>query len=289
MQNIKEVLQLLNVDFKTSGHKDVRTNYIGLHCPYCNRKEKYYLGINLSNGICTCWYCGPHSIADALSNITNRSKSEIYDLLRGIGWSKVKTKPRGCLKIPQGVGSLSLAHRIYLQRRGFDPDTLTDLWGIRGIGISSRLSWRIWIPVTFQGEVVSWTTRSIGENEPRYVSAGPNEESIALKTLLYGSDYCYNSVIVVEGPIDVWAIGYGAVATCGTSFTKEQINTIGNYPVRAICFDNEPNAQIRARRLASELQLLPGDTHIIELESGKDAASANKDELEEIRKTFLFQ
>ena len=35
---------------------------------------------------------------------------------------------------------------------------------IFGIGIAPRLQWRIWIPIHYHGEIVSWTTRSLSDN-----------------------------------------------------------------------------------------------------------------------------
>jgi hypothetical protein len=107
------------------------------------------------------------------------------------------------------------------------------------------------------------------------------------KDLLYGSDYATDVAIVVEGPSDVWAIGPGAVGTFGTQVTPAQLYKISLYPVRALCFDNEPLAQQRARKLGQALSLLPGETHIIRLETGKDPSCANKQEIAELRERFL--
>jgi len=185
--------------------------------------------------------------------------------------------------MPPGVEALQRPHKRYLRQRGFDPDELECLWGVQGIGMSSKCGWSIWIPIHQGGEVVSWTTRTIGKAEPKYNGAGLDEEQINKKTILYGADYVGVSVIVVEGPTDVWAVGPGAVATLGLQYTKQQMLALSRYAHRTICFDSGHLAQKQARRLASELQAFPGQTDVVELETGDDPAEADPEEVDVLR------
>ncbi len=66
-----------------------------------------------------------------------------------------------------------------------------------------------------------------------------------------------------------------------------QLRAIAEFPVRAICFDAEPEAQRRAAALAEQLALFPGQTHVVLLQTGKDAAGADPAEVAEIRQEFL--
>ena len=88
--------------------------------------------------------------------------------------------------------------------------------------------------------------------------------------------------MVVEGPTDVWRIGPGAVATMGLSFTQAQVQRILQYPIRAICFDNSLQAQSTANRLAGMLELFPGKTMRIELDSD-DPGNASDREVRAVR------
>jgi len=130
---------------------------------------------------------------------------------------------------------------------------------------------------------VSWTTRTIGTGGSKYVSAGLLEERVHHKTILYGADFAGLGIIVVEGPTSAWAVGPGAVATLGVKYTKWQVLAIGQYPRRTICFDSEPVAQKQAQRLALELQAFPGQTDVVELETGNDPAEADPEEVEQLR------
>jgi hypothetical protein len=213
-----------------------------------------------------------------LIELTYLSFHKCKNLLDGLETSQFKKeKPTGKLVIPKGVGELMPAHIKYLIQRGFNYKEIRHIWKIQGIGIASHLAWRIFIPIIHHEETVSWTTRSISKSKKvtRYISAPLEEESIPHKSLLYGEDFAHHSIIITEGPLDVWKIGPGAAAT-----------KIAQYPTRVICFDNTKQAQLRAYQLCNDLSVLPGKTYNILLDA-KDAGSATEKEIEKLRKKFL--
>ncbi len=291
--NVEQVLISLRVPHRLGGqHHHVRPGWVGVDCPRCSpRSGKFKLGVSLTDGRATCWTCGGVRLGSALSEITGLPLAECVAALDGVAWRRPERlhPPAGRLSVPSCVGGLMPQHRSYLAGRGFDPDEVASLWGVLGIGHGPpRLAWRLFIPVERGGETASWTTRAIGPAaRPRYVSARPDEESAPLKTLLYGLDKARHAAVAVEGPLDAWALGPGAVALLGLAVTEEQEDALSRFPVRAVCFDAEPAAQARARRLCARLQRWPGETHLVELETGKDAAEASRRELEEVRQRFL--
>lgn len=198
-------------------------------------------------------------------------------------------RTEGVLRRPTGIGEFLPAHLNYLRGRGFDPAQIAETWGVQGIGPVGRLKWRLYIPIFDRfGLEVSWTTRSVGkENAIRYWSAMGEQEVLPHKSLLYGAHLCRHVIVVCEGAIDVWAIGPGAVATCGVGFSEQQRSVMTDFPFRVICFDTENDAQRRARQLCGELSLLPGHTENVVLESGKDAADADPAEIRELRLRYF--
>ena len=116
-----------------------------------------------------------------------------------------------------------------------------------------------------------------------------DQEAVNHKTLIYGADFCRHAIVVVEGPLDTWAIGPGAGALCGTGFTRAQVLAISRFPVRAICFDALPDAQKTARELCNLLRVLPGETYNVVLDSKDpgEALTTNPRELRQLRKHFL--
>jgi DNA primase len=187
------------------------------------------------------------------------------------------------LELPKNLGKLLKCHNEFLWERGFIPQELSKLWGIKGIGMDAELEWRVFIPYVLDGETVSWSTRTVGNEVPKYKAAREDQEVCSSKDLLYGEDFCKHRVMVVEGPTDVWAIGPGAVAVSGVAYSIAQVLRISQFPVRYICFDNEPSAQRKAKQLCQELSVFEGVTQNVEI-NAKDPGSAKKSELKQLRK-----
>lgn len=287
-----EILSQLNIPYKTEGHHHCRPGWVNIDCPFCGKdSHKWHMGYSLEGNYLTCWRCGFHTLIETLIEITGESPTKCKRILKDIETIKIKTKkekPKGKLILPTSNGRLQPIHKQYLKSRGFNPNKLKKIWGICGIGIAAKLSWRIFIPIFYHGKMVSWTTRSISHSNKitRYISAGIKEESMPHKSLLYGEDYTTNIIIITEGPFDVWRIGPGAVATLGTGYSNDQILRMTSYPKRVICFDNEREAQKRAKKLCDDLSVFPGKTYNIQL-NAKDAASASDKEIKQLRESFL--
>lgn len=287
--NFDEILTNLNIPRAPEGHHHARPGWIQIDCPFCGKdSHKYHTGYSIEGRYLNCWQCGYHSIIDVVMAHTGLPYWKVKKLVKDLAPVRIpKEKIKGRLQIPKGVAGLMPAHCHYLRYRKFaDINKLLRLWKIGGIGIASVLSWRIFIPIHSNGQVVSWTTRAISDNVLRYKSAGLKQEAIHHKELLYGEDFVRHGIIIVEGPLDVWRIGPGAVSTFGLGYTQAQLLRMSKYPVRAVCFDNEPEAQKRANSLCNELAVLPGDTCNVTLE-GKDPGSASKKEINQLRRAFL--
>ncbi len=300
MTPITSILDDLRIPWRGEGHRDVRRGWVGLECPWCGRgPDKLYLGINLANAYAVCWSCGPHRLGDVLAEASGRPLREVLPLIEGLQGPRrpeAAPRPRGRLKVPPGVGPLLGPHRRYLKGRGFDPEAVAGPWGVRGIGLEARLAWRLWVPIRRHGETVSWTTRATGDVGVRYVAARPEEEALPARSLLYGGDMAGGSVVLVEGPLDAWAVGPGAVSTLGVAWTREQMAELARYPLRAVCPDSgggEHAARRRYRELCEEVRSLPGTTVMVKLEHGKDPAglllsAEGRAELDTLRKEFLL-
>jgi hypothetical protein len=280
-----DILHQYGVPLRQHGEsKDVRHGWIGLNCPWCGRPEdKFYLGCHLARQFMTCWSCGYVKLVPTLAALIREPAWKVRDMLDQLERPEdLEQRPRGRLELPKGVGPLLELHESYLRSRGFDPDELSQLWKIKGIGIAAKLQWRIFIPVIWQGQTCSWTTRSLTNQEPRYISAPAECEAVPVKQMVYGGDFVRETVMIHEGPADAWAVGPGAVSLMGLSFSPEQVLWLSKVPVRYVCFDSEPAAQTRASQLCDQLEGFPGETHNIRLFS-KDPASATLKERRKLR------
>lgn len=290
---MQDILAARGVPFAGADHKHGRPGWVQVDCPYCGGgAAKFHMGISLTTGACACWKCGKHNTARVLGTLTGMPTRKCRELLDGADTVAPPRARTGKLVRPAGLGPLAGVHRAYLAKRRLDATQVAALWGVLGTkqlgGKWRQLSWRLWIPFHYRGEVVSWTTRSIRpKGGLRYLSAAADQEAMPHKELLYGADYATSSVIIHEGQVDVWATGPGAVATSGTAYTEAQLKAMARYPVRCVCFDSSPAAQDRARNLCRDLAAFPGTTHQVELESGGDAAEADPEELQELRDAYL--
>lgn len=286
--NIVEILDELEIPYQESGHHHCREGWVQIDCPLCSfGQEKWKCGLNLTYNYANCWQCGSMKLEYVLVNsISGLEQSHVKNLLKDIKVGSIITKEReGRLELPNRLLPLLNLHRRYLKERKFDPDELEKRWGLMALGQrNDNLAWSIFIPVHKYGNIVSWTTRAIDKSvSPRYMYARDSQSTLPAKSLLYGEDFARNTIIVVEGPFDVWRIGPGAVALFGTGFSNKQVERISRYPKRIICLDSELAAQRQAKKLAESLSPFPGETKIIELETGKDPDSASKKEIQELR------
>lgn len=287
--NLRELLNHYRISYKQPGeHPHCTWNRINIDCPFCSLgMERYRLGIHEERLSAHCWSCGFVNLLRCLSEITRGPAHVLRGLLEGIDKPQQQERIRGKLVIPTGLSELLPQHRRYLEGRGLDPDELQEVWGIKGLGCTPRLCWRIWIPVLVNEQVVSWTTRSVVDGvQVRYINAKPTEELQPLKQTLLGIDMVRHSVIVCEGPMDAMRIGPGAVCTFGIAYSRAQANLLSRFPQIVVCFDNEPTAQKKALKLCHLLNDFGGNVRNVCLDA-KDPGEASKEEINEIRKRFL--
>ena len=290
---LTDLLDKYGVPWRGADHHHVRKNWIGVDCPLCSPGfGKYRLGFELTGSQRTnCWFCGRVDRVEAVSLLCGIKKSEAKRVWRPSGRTLEEVdnaEHDGILTLPKGIGELQPAHIKYLKRRGFDPQVISTIWGVQGIGLASELAWRLFIPIhNERGRVVSWTTRAMNDKGLRYVSASSEHESEPHKSLLYGAHLAQHAVVVTEGPTDAWAIGPGAVATLGLGCTQTQLERLSRYAVRCVCFDSSLDAQRRAELLCRQLSVCSGTTDAVQLESGEDPADADRAEILELRSRYL--
>lgn len=279
-----DFLNQYNIPYRNEGHHHCRPGWVQIDCPFCGKgTNKWHMGYSLSGKFANCWRCGSHSLPSIISEITGIDRQSSLKIVKQLPKSintyspKISTQ----LKIPT-VGPLLPAHKKYLKKRKFNIPYLQKIWNIQGIGIDASYSWRIFIPVYYQGQMTNWTTRAIRKSQVRYMSCPNSNAPTNIKDLLYGEDFVRNTIIVCEGPTDVWRIGPGAVATFGTVVSCSQMRKIAQYPVRYICFDSTPDAQRESEKLVNDMSVFDGETFNIKLDS-KDAGSASINEIKLLR------
>lgn len=285
---LETLLQRCDIPYVENGqHHHARAGWLQTDCPWClDGVGKYHLGISLQSGAVSCWKCGRHSLVGLLVE-HHQTPSNARKLVKGLPTPKLPDKRHtGHFRKPGGVQGLLPQHQNYLRRRGYDPTEVEKLWELGAFAAHPQYGWSLYVPIHYQGTVVSFTTRTIKKNGMRWHSAKLEEETIPHKQLLYGADYVRGRCVVVEGPTDVWAIGPGAVGLCGIAHTQEQVSRLADIWSRTICFDSSDDAQDRAERLYKDLSRLPGKTELVRLDAD-DPADASVQEIEQLREFAL--
>jgi DNA primase len=219
----------------------------------------------------------------AIQRLLNCTESEAWAAVRAASGGTVimpnkavsECLPRRkALRTPLGLAPLSNRHKNYLSARGFNPDKLEYIWNLQGLGQNTdkEYRWRIFIPVTYQGKMVTFQCRAISDSQmPPYLACSAEREVRPIKECLYGLDQVEgDEVLVVEGVTDVWRLGPGAVATFGTSWIQAQANLLKRFKKVFIGFDPEDEAQQKARELAYALMGIGPEVELIDFEAGTD-------------------
>lgn len=268
---------------KTDKHS--RHSWTQVFCPRCG-SQKFHCGIKDDGSRASCYTCGGWSVPLLLRQLTNAPYDEIRKLLGNRAYLFTEAVTSTGVYTPptllQPIAAVPAVHQYVLGRK-FDPEYLESVWQCRATGPFSNHPFRLFIPIYLGKRQVSWTTRAACGQEPRYRNAGPKEKTVDEKTLLFGAQFVKDSCIICEGPFDAINIGKGAVATLGINVTTAQVNRLADYYKRVIVFDNEPNAQRRARALADQLSIYPGETFIVNIDA-KDPAEAKPSEIAALRK-----
>ena len=195
--DILEIYQQYGVDYAAEGHEHCRPGWIQTDCPYCSKGSQHYrLGLNIRSRYYNCWACGPQRFIDTLMELTGLPFYECKEVLstyEPLGAASTRSKrqaiKRSAVVLPKGLlTNLLPQHKDYLKKRGLLPDTICDAWGVKGIGIANYLQWRLFIPIIYDHEIISWTTRSISDKaDRRYIAAAEADECRPLRIIFINS------------------------------------------------------------------------------------------------------
>ena len=296
--NSEKFFQDHQIPFYPAGTKNVPKGHIGINCPFCG-DQSHHLIFNLEGWFCKCWRCGKKNVNQVVSVLLKipyreaEAVSKQYKDSSGPTVRNVFERKRGSdkVKFPSGCGPLLNSHLSYLSKRNFDPYEIQSKWGILGTNhLDFTYRHRIIIPIYYHHKLVSFHSRDItGLQEPKYVAAKPDNEVILHKNLLYGFDYVSkNSIVVVEGPTDVWRLGYGSVCTFGTQWTVAQASILIEYFNKIfIIFDKDEPGQKGGLSLYGYLKGFGKDVQLLQLESDEDPGSMNNSDARYLMEKYL--
>jgi hypothetical protein len=246
------------IKYRTSGANVSRGN-IAIHCPFCGPDDpSEHLSVNIEGKGWRCWRHPDHRgksparLVRALLRCSMDKAREIVghsvflpedfgDRVKALFASNDDAPEVDDLPLPdefRRLGGQPSARPFvrYLTDRGFTPlqiGKMTNRYGIR-YAIEGSYQGRIIFPVTYDGELVSWTGRSISKNATlRYKTLSTDEESAdregyrpalgAISHYLLWFDELEDTggelLVLCEGPfdalkVDVLGRSQGIRATC---------------------------------------------------------------------------
>lgn len=291
-----DLLQILsdhNIDHTTEHHHS-SPGWVQVHCPFCPGKRNYHLGLKLDGKGANCWRCGGHDPARAISTllvISYRDAKRLLGLAPAVVFrpqqQKQVVRPI-TLRFPAHEQHLPIQHRQYLLRRGFDADQIIRDYRIVGTGPVGDYKWRILIPIYREGQLISYMGRDIsGRADARYKNCPGEQQVFPAKSWLYDLDRCEgrDRILVVEGPTDVWRMGFGSVATMGISWSWEQAALLTGFKTVFTIFDPEDQAQEQERKLIEVLTLGGVNAEAVGLNAGeKDPGSLSLNRVKYLRR-----
>lgn len=290
MNNLQQFFEDAKVPYIMKGPQ-VTKGWLGVNCPFCGDTD-FHMGYNMKFNIFSCWRCGVKPFKKTLQLLTGIPYNELdkslatYYVAPTEEEDEVLIRPENC-DLPVGAGLLQNRHKRYLRQRGLDPLETEKIWGLKGTLDEGDFANRIIIPIYYRNKLCSYTSRDITDRQKLKALTCPREkESIHCKHLLHGFDLVKgNSVVVMEGPFDVFKYGAGAIDTLGIKFTAHQVDLLGCFKNIFIVFDSiindygreeEKQAQQQAELLADTLSIRCNVWVIDEFQSDPGTMTANQ-------------
>ena len=277
-------------------NKHFSQEWVNTHCPFCEGSKNFHLGYHRAGGYFHCYRCGWKPTRLALAGILGTSERVAWDVARqyfarrnaGFANTPEITPPVIHTYLPRGTIEISSNHAAYLRNRGFDPKALVRTWKLKGTGPTAKPQWRwrIVIPIYHDRHLVSYTTRAMSDRGDKYRACPKEQELLHHRHTLYGLDLAPGPVaIVVEGPVDVWRIGPGAVATFGTEVKPAQRVLLSRFKKLIIAFDSDSHGagQKAGEKLAWQMSGMGVETEQVLLPMGVDPGSLSENQVNVLR------
>ena len=274
--NWTELLTTHRISFIERG-ANVKRGEVNIKCPLCGSADpSYHMGLNLTNGFWACWRNSAHRGKSPVRLIMALLKVPYYKARELAGLGEDFTDPEGFSALagrllrgevtakeerrkrvswprdarPINAAISYRAWKYLSEDRGFGPNTakLVEEYDLR---VCNSHPWgdRILIPYFLDGNLVTWTGRSVINHPIRYRDLETHESVRAPKETLFNIDSAHEAggrvLLAVEGPFDALkldfygrAVGVRAVAFSTNSMTEDQL-----YMLAAIA-DNFPKLMV---------------------------------------------
>ncbi len=308
--DLKGTLEQFRIPYTERG-ANVKRGNINVQCPWCGAADpSMHMGINDELAF-ACWRVKEHRgrnpvrllrkllgisfmQAKAMVGYTGEIEEDSFEKVANgtafdrDGSSEQPRKPDHLdmpdmyRRVISGVRHKRAAfpYRSYLADRGISRATCRH-FDLR-YSLTGDMAGRVILPYYSQeGDVLTWTGRSIGHDELRY-RALPDQDSVrSTKQTLYGLHLVTEGkiLIIVEGPFDALAfyecatsLHCSVVAVSSASIEAEQVVLVrelaASFEAVAVCLDS--GFQTQARQMIEEIRTPKLSPYLMELHSSCD-------------------
>jgi DNA primase len=276
-------------------------NWANINCPFHeNGVRGYKGGINLIGGYYHCWACNGAPIEKVFSELLQVSFYEAKKILQDYETDTVirnklnrKVSKGKSIELPGVQIERGSKFYNYILNRNYNPTDIEHDFQIKEGGLIGDYSFRIIIPIYYKNVLVSFQARSIYSKEKckeldilRYKNYPIELGLVNIKHILYNLDNCLDDwAVVVEGVFDCWRLGPKNIsATMGTSMSDQQIHLLSNRFKKVIfLFDNEREAQLRAKKYGEQLSALGVEVEIFNPEFEHDPGDYTEIETKQVK------
>ena len=262
-----------SIQYFYSGN-NTSSGWISTNCIFCIDQSNH-LGINLKSKSFSCFKCAEKGNAVKLiQTVDGVNVKEAFKVMEDYtnGFFVPREKHyQSKVQFPIGTSKDFSGKAIqFLEDRGYDPQTVIKEYGLYNTGPMGDYKHRIIIPVFHKKRIVSFVGRDItGQAATPYKNSSDQYSIKEVKNCLYNLDSVIRDrVVIVEGILDAWRIGDGAVATFGVKYTHEQLRLLKGIKQAFILYDGEPEAIRQAYKLAYDLSPIVPQIEVLELSEG---------------------
>jgi len=294
-------------EFHLAGEKNVTRGWVNIPCPFPGCGDpSWHCGINLESEMYNCYICGAKGhLSKLVAVLEGCSMAQANTILSKHPFLGVEDRDEYPYKDPRKITQARPQneriwpkeatdlfpdlHRNYLLSRNFDPDLIIPKYKLRACLNLGQYKFRIIIPYFLEGRLISFSSRDVtGKAVIRYKDLVPELSIVPVKRTLYNVDSVKDKVIIVEGPIGVWRMGDGCVATSTSNFNDDNMIQAKHLSARGvkaafIMYDAEEQAQRRAEQMAGQLTCWINHVEVIALGHG-DPGEMTDDEANHLRK-----
>jgi len=294
--DVKSYLADREIRYWTEG-KNVKPGWVNITCPFCGDhgySGNNHLGIS-SSRFFNCWICGETGgiikLIRELEGVGEKEAKKIYSSwlvpvsedgsLLEEGERGLK---RGKLVLPPDIHPHPLPiHKRYIKKRGLVLQELIDKYDIRFGHTIGRYRFCLIAPLRTRG-TKRWMTFVAADvtrkRIAKYMDHDRDKSVLSTMDLVYNLENLRgNTAVAVEGLVDCWKVGDGAIATMGTRFTRRQLKLMVDSGIKRLftLYDSGGEALERAKALARMAAPLMEYTEILELDEGDPGDMSQQD------------